>query len=77
MTNPIVRVTVVASTTEGDLDVTATQPAVQRLRAIFDADQPQPFDGTGCSDHVRRRNIAVPVALAVILLVVLIALLVL
>lgn len=77
MTDPIVRVTVVASTTEGDLDVTATQPAAQRLRAIFDADQPQPFEGTGCSDHVRRRNLAVPVALAVALLIVLVALLVL
>ncbi|WP_159149497.1 hypothetical protein [Dietzia lutea] len=57
--------------------MTATQPAAQRLRAIFDADQPQPFEGTGCSDHVRRRNLAVPVALAAVLLIVLIALLVL
>jgi len=79
VTHPIVRVTVVASSTEGDLDVTATQPVAQRLRAIFDTDatSSQPFEGTGCSDHVRRRSLTAPVAVAAVLLVVLIALLVL
>ncbi|UVE94270.1 hypothetical protein [Dietzia sp. B32] len=65
-----------ASTTEGELDVTSGQPAAQRLRAIFDGDPRQPFEGSGCSDHVRRRNVRASVVVALTLLIVLIALLV-
>ncbi|WP_188064719.1 hypothetical protein [Dietzia sp. ANT_WB102] len=54
--------------------MTATQPAAQRLRAIFEAGPPEPFEGSGCSDHVRRRNLRVSVAIALGLLLVLIAL---
>ena len=76
MTNAIVGARVVTSSTEGEFDVTATQPAAQRLRAILDGEPPQPFEGSGCSDHVRRRNLHVSVAVALALLVVLVVLLV-
>ena len=76
MTNAIAGARVVASTTEGELAVTATQPAAQRLRAILDGEPQHPFEGSGCSDHVRRRNLRVSVAVVLALLVVLVVLLV-
>jgi hypothetical protein len=63
--------------TEGELDVTTSKPAAQQLREILDGDSGRPFEGSGCSDHVRRRNLRVSVAGAVLLLIVLLALLVL
>lgn len=76
MTNPIVGARVLPSTTEGELSVTTSQSTAERLRAIFDRDPPpQPFEGTGCSDHVGRRDLRLSVTIALALLVVLIALL--
>lgn len=57
--------------------MTASKSAAQELRDILDGDPRQRFDETGCSDHVRRRNLRVSMAAAAILLVVLIALLIL
>lgn len=62
--------------TEGELDVTTSKPAAQQLRDILDGDAARTFEGSGCSDHVRRRNLRVSVAVAVFLLIVLLALLI-
>ena len=56
--------------------MTASKSAAQELRDILDGDPRQPFDGTGCSDHVRRRNLRVSVVAAALLLVVLIVLII-
>ncbi|MEH6820009.1 hypothetical protein [Dietzia psychralcaliphila] len=57
--------------------MTASKPAAQQLRDILDRGSSQPFEGSGCSDHVSHRNLAVSVAIAALLLIALIALLVL
>lgn len=57
--------------------MTATKPAAQQLRDIFDRDSPPPFPGSGCNDHVTRRNLAVSAVGALFLLVVLLAILML
>ena len=64
------------SSTQGEYDVSPSQPA-QRLRTILDGESAQPFEGSGCSDHVRRRNLTVSVAVVVVLLIVLVALIIL
>lgn len=56
--------------------MTASKSAAQELRDILDGDSHQHFDETGCSDHVRRRNLRASVVLAALLLVVLLALLI-
>lgn len=56
--------------------MTASKSAAQELRDILDGDSSQHFEGTGCSDHVRRRNLRVSMAVAAVLLVVLIALII-
>lgn len=56
--------------------MTISKPAAQQLRDILDRDSTQPFEGSGCSDHVRRRNLVLSVAGAVLLLLLLVALLV-
>lgn len=76
MTNAIPHVRVGASVNEGDLDVTASKPAAEQLRDILEGEENQPFEGSGCSDHVRRRNLRVTVIAAAALLVLLLALLV-
>lgn len=63
------------SMTEGDLEMTTSKPAAQHLRDILEGEPKQPFEGSGCSDHVRRRNLRLTVTAAVILLVVLLVLL--
>lgn len=57
--------------------MTVSKPTAQQLRDILDRDSTQPFEGSGCSDHVGRRNLVVSVAGAVLLLLLLVALLVL
>lgn len=57
--------------------MTASKSAAQELREILEGDTRQQFDGTGCSDHLRRRNLRVSVAVVGVLLVMLIALLLL
>lgn len=76
MTGAIPRVRVGASANEGELDVTVSKPAAEQLRDILEGEFRPPFEGSGCSDHVRRRNLRMSVAAAVVLLVVLVALLV-
>ncbi len=76
MTNAIPRVRVGASVDEGDLDVTASKPAAEHLRALLEGEENQPFEGSGCSDHVRRRNLRATVIAAATLLLILLALLV-
>lgn len=76
MTNAIPRVRVSANANEGDLDVTASKPAAEQLRDILAGEENQPFEGSGCSDHVRRRNLRMTVIAAATLLVLLVALLV-
>lgn len=56
--------------------MTASKPTAQELRDILRGDPRQHFDETGCSDHVRRRNLRVSVAIAALLLVVLIVLII-
>lgn len=76
MTNAIVRVRVGASTNGGDAEVSASKPAAEQLRDILEGRNNQPFDGSGCSDHVGRRNLRMTVTAAIILLVVLVALII-
>lgn len=76
MTNAIARVSVVPSMSEGGLDEMASKPAAQQLREILNGEQQQPFEGSGCSDHVRRRDMKLPILAAIALLVVLVVLLV-
>lgn len=73
VTNATTRVSVDGSSTQGEDNVSPSQPA-QRLRTILDGESAQPFKGSGCSDHVRRRNLTVSAAVAVVLLIVLVAL---
>ena len=54
-----------------------SQPVAQRLRTILDGESSQPFEGSGCSDHVGRRNLAVTVGAVVALIIILVALLIL
>ncbi|MFD2394908.1 hypothetical protein ACFSSF_15535 [Dietzia aerolata] len=54
----------------------ASKPAAQQLREILNGEQQQPFEGSGCSDHVRRRDMKLPILAAIALLVVLVVLLV-
>lgn len=56
--------------------MTTNKPAAQYLRGIDDRDPPQPFEGSGCNEHVRQRHLVVSVAGALLLLMVLVALLV-
>lgn len=77
MTNAIVGTSVGRRETEGELDVTTSKPAAQHLRDVVDRASPQPFEGSGCSDHLRGRNLVVTVASAALLLGLLVALLVL
>ncbi|MFN3601597.1 MAG: hypothetical protein ACK4UY_09440 [Dietzia sp.] len=53
--------------------MTASKPAAQQLRDILDRGSSQPFEGSGCSDHVSHRNLAVSVVTAALLLIALIA----
>ena len=76
MTNAIVRVRVSASANEGDPEVPTSKPAAEQLREILEGEENKPFEGSGCSDHVRRRNLRMTIVGALILLAVLIALLV-
>lgn len=55
----------------------ASKPAAEQLRDILEGEKNPHFEGSGCSDHVRRRNLRMTVAAALILLIVLIALLIL
>jgi hypothetical protein len=57
--------------------VTVSKPAAQELRDILDGERTQPFEGSGCSDHVRRRKLRLTTAAAIILFVLLLALLIL
>lgn len=56
--------------------MTASKTPAQELRDILDGDQRQHFDESGCSDHVRRRNLRASVAVAALLLFVLIVLII-
>ena len=76
MTNAIARVRVGASTNGGDAEVSASKPAAEQLRDILEGGNNQPFEGSGCSDHVGRRNLRMTVSAAIILLVVLVALII-
>lgn len=53
-----------------------SKPAAEQLRDILEGREDRPFEGSGCSDHVRRRNLRVTVVAALVLLVLLIALIV-
>lgn len=55
--------------------MSGSKPVAQQLRDILDGEQNQPFEGSGCSDHVRRRNLRLTVTAALVLLVLLVALL--
>lgn len=55
--------------------MTASQPAAQHLRAIFNGDRTEPHEGSGSSHHVSNRNLLASVAVAAVLLIVLIGLL--
>ena len=55
--------------------MSGSKPVAQQLRDILDGEQNQPFEGSGCSDHVRRRNLRMTVSAALVLLVLLVALL--
>ena len=55
--------------------MSGSKPVAQQLRDILDGEQNQPFEGSGCSDHVRRRNLRMTVTAALVLLVLLVALL--
>ena len=55
--------------------MSGSKPVSQQLRDILDGEQNQPFEGSGCSDHVRRRNLRMTVTAALVLLVLLVALL--
>lgn len=57
--------------------MSGSKPVAQQLRDILDGEQNQPFAGSGCSDHVRRRNLRLTVTAALVLLVLLVALVVL
>ncbi len=56
--------------------MSASKPAAEQLRDILEGRNNQPFDGSGCSDHVGRRNLRMTVTAAIILLVVLVALII-
>lgn len=77
MTNATREDRVGAITTEGELDVSTPHTAAQHLQDILDRESEPTFDGSGCSDHVTRRNLRLTVTIAVILLVILVVLLVL
>lgn len=66
-----------ARSTQGEFDMSTSTPAAQQLRDILDRDSSQRFEGSGCSDHVRRRQLVISVAGAALLLVLLVALLLL
>ena len=55
--------------------MSGSKPVAQQLRDILGGEQNQPFEGSGCSDHVRRRNLRMTVTAALVLLVLLVALL--
>lgn len=57
--------------------MTTQKNGAQYLRDVLDRDSRQPFEGSGCSDHVTRRNLYLTVAGALLGLLVLLALLVL
>lgn len=54
----------------------ASKPAAEHLRDVLHGRDKRPFEESGCSDHVRRRNLRMTVVAALVLLVVLIALIV-
>ncbi|MDX2357861.1 hypothetical protein [Dietzia sp. PP-33] len=56
--------------------MTTSKPAAQQLRDVLDRGSSQPFEGSGCSDHVSHRNLVVSVAIVALLLITLIAILV-
>ena len=56
--------------------MTVSEPAAEHLRDILQDREERRFEESGCSDHVRRRNLRMTVVAALVLLVVLIALLV-
>lgn len=66
-----------ALATEGTGDMTAQKTGVQHLRDVLDGDARSAFEGSGCSDHVTRRNMYLTVAGAVVALLVLLATLIL
>lgn len=76
VTDAIVGAMVVASDERGGIDVTAQKSDVQYLRDVLDGETSQSFEGSGCSDHVTRRNLLLTVAGALLGLLVLIAILV-
>lgn len=55
--------------------MSGSKPVAQQLRDILDGEQNQPLQGSGCSDHVRRRNLRMTVMAALALLILLLALL--
>ncbi|MDV8002063.1 hypothetical protein [Rhodococcus sp. IEGM 1408] len=57
--------------------MTTSKPAAQHLRGILERDSAQPFEGSGCNEHVRHRKLVISVAGALLLLMVLVALLIL
>lgn len=57
--------------------MTAQKTGTQHLQDALDARSDPPFEGSGCSDHVTRRNLNLSVAGALLALVVLIAVLLL
>lgn len=61
---------------EGEFHMTTSKPAAQHLREVLDRGSTQPFEGSGCNEHVRRRNLAISVAGALLLLFVLVAILI-
>lgn len=56
--------------------MTTHEPADQELTEILGRRTSQPFEGSGCSEHVRRRNLVLSVLGAVALVVVLVVLLI-
>lgn len=57
--------------------MTPQKTGAQHLHEVLDARSRPPFEGTGCRDHVNRRNLRLTTAGALIALIVLIAVLVL
>lgn len=53
--------------------MTAQKTGTQHLQDVLDARSRPPFEGSGCSDHVTRRNLYLSVAGALLALMVLIA----
>lgn len=56
--------------------MTVSKPAAQHLRDILQRDSSQPFQGSGSSDHVTRRNLLLSTVGALVLLVLLLAILI-